>query len=456
MLADFYFGYDDWKVFFTCIIVTAFFGGAMILGNSGHDFSLSIRQAFLLAFSSSVVLTSFAALPFWLSSLKLTMADSFFEAMSGLTTTGATILPDPTIAPAGILLWRALLQWLGGIGVIVLSVSLLPFLNIGGMQIFRTENSESDKVFPRTMHMVSGLSALYLLLTILCMLGYISAGFQTFDAVAHSMATISTGGFSTYKDTFSGLHNPAAEVVAIIFMLLGSLPFVLYIKLLRGRARPLFLDTQVRWFMLIVLAATLCLALQIYAGGARGGAEALRVAAFHVVSIISGTGFFTEDYTLWGGLGISVLFLLMAAGGCSGSSASGIKIFRFQVLYAISDVQLRKLVYPHGVFLPHYNRRPVAANVPTSVMSFFSLFAFSFAAIAILLSLTGLEFVTALSAALSCLSNVGPGFGSVVGPYGSYAPLSDAAKWVLSFAMLLGRLEIFTVLILFTPYFWRH
>lgn len=456
MLSDFYFGYEDWKVFFACIIVTAFFGGALVLSSAGQDFSLSIREAFLLAVSSWILLAGFAALPFWFSSLKLTVADSFFEAMSGLSTTGATILSSPQDAPAGILLWRAMLQWLGGIGVIVLSVSLLPFLNIGGMQIFRSEYSDSEKVFPRTMQLVSNLFTLYLGLTVLCALSYMASGFEIFDAVAHSMTTISTGGFSTFNHAFSDLHNPGAEFTAILFMVLGSLPFVLYLKALRGRPAPLFRDGQVHWFLFFILACSIVVAVQLYRVGGLQGSEALRVSLFHTVSIITGTGYYTTNFSAWGGVSLAVLFFLMALGGCSGSSASGIKIFRFQILYAVAKTQMGKLMYPHGVFIPYYARKPVPPSVPASVMSFFFLFALSFSVIAILLSLTGLDLVTSLSASAACLSNVGPGFGPIVGPYGSYAPLSDGAKWVLSFAMLLGRLEIFTVLILLTPYFWKH
>lgn len=455
MLADFYFGYDDWRVFFTCIIVSAFFGGAMVLSNTGYHFSLSIREAFVLAVSSWVLLPAFAALPFWFSSLNLSFTDAFFEAMSGLTTTGATVLTHLETVPAGLLLWRALLQWLGGIGMIVLSISLLPFLNIGGMQIFRTEHSDSEKVFPRTLQLVTNLFMLYLALTVLCAFCYMGTGLRVFDAAAHSMTTISTGGFSSFSESFGAIDHAGAEIVAIVFMILGSLPFVLYAKIVRGRITPLLRDTQVRWFLSAIALGSLVIAFSLYRQGLHEGPDALRVAVFHTVSLMTGTGFFNTDYNVWSGLSLSILFFLMAVGGCSGSATSGIKVFRFQILYSVAQVQLHKLVYPHGVFLPHYNRKPIPANVPASVMSFFCLFALSFSVIALFLSFTGLDLVTALSATIACLANVGPGFGPVIGPYGNYAPLSDAATWALSFAMLMGRLEIFTVLVLFMPYFWR-
>ncbi|MCL4679475.1 MAG: TrkH family potassium uptake protein [Alphaproteobacteria bacterium] len=456
MLADFYFGHDDWRVFFICIIITAFFGGAMVLSNTGGDFSLSIREAFILAVSSWVILSIFAALPFWLSSLQMTWTASFFESISSLTTTGATVITDLGKVPAGLLLWRALLQWLGGIGMIVLSVSLLPFLNIGGMQIFRREYADSEKIYSRTMQLVTSLFMLYLGLSVTCALLYMATGLQVFDAVVLSMSTISTGGFSTFPNSFASIDNGATEAVAIVFMIMGCLPFVLYIKAVRGNPGHIFRDMQVRWFLTAVVLSVLVISYSLYSQGLYDGPEALRTATFHTVSLMTGTGFFYEDYTVWGGFCLTVMFFLIAVGGCSGSSTSGIKIFRFQILYSVVKVQLYKLIYPHGVFLPHYNRKPMPADVPVSVMSFLCVYALSFAVISAVLSLTGLDLVTALSATLGCLSNLGTGFGPTVGPLGNYAPLSDFALWALCFAMLLGRLEMFTVLVIFTPYFWRR
>lgn len=456
MLADFYFGYEDWKVFFTCIIITAFFGGAMILSNTGGGFSLSIREAFILAVSSWVILPIFAALPFWLSSLNMTWTGSFFESMSSLTTTGATVLTDLEKVPAGILLWRALLQWLGGIGMIVLSVSLLPFLNIGGMQIFRREYADTEKIFSRTLQLLTSLFMLYLAFSVTCALLYMATGMQVFDAIVLSMSTISTGGFSTFTYSFAAIDNPATEAVAIVFMLMGCLPFVLYIKAVRGNPGSIFRDTQVRWFLSGVVLSVLAIAFSLYSQGLYDWPQALHTATFHTVSLMTGTGFFYEDYSLWGGFCLTLMFFLIAVGGCSGSSTSGIKIFRFQILYSVVKVQLYRLIYPHGVFLPHYNRKPMPPDVAVSVMSFLCVYALSFAVIALLLSLTGLDLITALSATLGCLANLGTGFGATVGPHGSYAPLNDFALWALCFAMLLGRLEMFTVLVIFTPYFWRR
>ncbi len=455
MLADLYFGYDDWKVFFTCIIVTAFFGGAMILSNARKTSYISPREGFLIAASSWIVLAIFAALPFYLSSLKMSPADSFFEAMSGITTTGSTVITDLNHAPAGILLWRAMLQWLGGIGVIILSISILPFLNVGGMQIFRTEQSENERVSPRTKKLVADIIIFYLCITILCAISYMGAGFEVFDAIAHSMTTVSTGGFSTFDNSFAHFNNIKAQWVAIIFMIMGGMPFILYIRAAGGSLKSLYNDTQVRWFLGMIALATLLTIAYLYSQKDMLGQNAVHFALFNVVSIITGTGFTNGDYSNWGGFCISMIFFLMIVGGCAGSTSSGVKIFRFKILYSVAAVQLKKLIYPHGVFLPHYNKKPIPESVPASVMSFFFLYALCFAIVAIGLSLAGLDFITSLSAAVTSISNVGPGIGPVVGPSGTFQPLPDSAKWLLSLSMLLGRLEIFTVLVMLSPYFWK-
>ncbi len=456
MLADFYFGYDDWKVFFACIIITAFFGGALMLSNAGRDYTIGIRDAFMLATSSWLVLACFAALPFWLSSLDMTVADAFFEAMSGITTTGATVITDLNHTPAGILFWRAMLQWLGGIGVIILAVSILPFLNVGGMQIFRAQSSTSEKALPRTTLLIINLFLVYLALTLFCSLAYMGAGLEIFDAVSHSMTTVSSGGFSNYDASFTHYNSIAVEWIAIVFMILSGLPFVLYLKEVSNIIPALLKDMQVRWFLGMIVTSSLVIAMYLYSVFGMDGFQALHYATFHVVSIITGTGFTNGDYSLWGGFCISVFFFIMVIGGCAGSTASGVKVFRLQILYAVAVVQLKKLIYPSGVFIPHYNRKPIPEEVPVSVMSFFFLYGFAFCVLAVLLSIADVDYITAISGAVSSISNVGPGIGSIIGPGGTYAPLPDAAKWLLSFGMLLGRLEIFTILVMFTPYFWKH
>ena len=457
MLVDIYYGNPDWKVFFSCIMATAFFGGTLTLANAdGDGFQISVKQAFLLTTTSWVALAIFAALPFWFCQLEMSFTDAFFEAMSGITTTGSTVIVGLDDAPPGILLWRALLQWLGGIGIIVMALSVLPFLKVGGMQLFRTESSENEKALPRAAKLASSIAYIYLVLTALCATLYYNAGLKMFDAIAHAMTTIATGGFSTFDASFSAFDTAWVEIVAIIFMILGSLPFVLYLKAVGGNFKALFADSQVRWFLSIVGLSALTLFIYLTNKTDLPMLEAMRRSLFNVVSLITGTGYTSSDYGLWGVFAISLLFFLMVVGGCAGSTTCGIKIFRFQVLYSVANTQLKKLLHPHGVFIPHYNKKPLDAEIPIAVMSFFFLYSLCFAVMAIALSFIGLDFLTAMSGAATSISNVGPGLGHVIGPAGTFAPLPDSAKWILCFGMLLGRLELFTVLVMLSPHFWRR
>ncbi|MCB1562086.1 MAG: TrkH family potassium uptake protein [Alphaproteobacteria bacterium] len=455
MLADLYVGHSDWKVFFLCIIVTAFFGGSLVLSNAGQKFKMSIRQVFFLTFTSWMTIVTFGALPFRFSELNLSFTDAFFESMSGITTTGATVITGLDDAPPGILLWRAILQWLGGIGIILMAMSVMPFLKVGGMQIFRTELSESEKALPREATLASAIGLIYLGLTILCAILYMMTGLTTFDAIAHAMTTISTGGFSTFDTSFGHYNDPWAEIVAIVFMLLGGMPFVLYLKAVRGNIRPFIQDSQVRWFLSIVAASIVATTFYLVVQQDETIGEALRRSSFNIISLITGTGYVNGDYNMWGGFVISLFFFLMVVGGCAGSTSCGIKIFRFQVLYAVTHVQMQKLLHPHGVFIAHYNNKPIPPDVPMSVMSFFFVYAVCFSLLAIALSFVGLDFLTAMSGAATAISNVGPGLGDIIGPTGTFAPLPDDAKWILSAGMLLGRLEIFTILVMLSPKFWR-
>lgn len=456
MLADLYFGHSDWKVFFLCIIITAFFGGSLILGNSGHTFKINTRQAFMMISLSWLALALVASLPFKLSSLDMNFTDAFFEAMSGITTTGSTVITGLDSAPPGILLWRAILQWLGGIGIIIMAMAVLPFLNVGGMQIFRTELSENEKVLPRTAQLSSSIGLIYLVLTLACVVAYMMSGLQTFDAVAHALTTISTGGFSTYDSSFRHLEGVSTELVAIIFMLLGGIPFVLYLKAVHGDIKPIFKDTQVQWFLSIIGCSIIATVLYLSLQQNMNFGDAIIRSTFNIVSLITGTGFVNGDYNAWGGFVVSLFFFLMVIGGCAGSTSCGIKIFRFQVFYAIAKVQVKKLIHPNGVFIANYNGKPLPNDVPMSVMSFLFLYALSFAAVAVALSFVGLDFLTAMSGAATSISNVGPGLGDIIGPTGSFIALPDSAKWILSASMLLGRLEIFTVLVMLSPSFWNR
>ena len=449
-------GHPDWRVFLGSAGLTLFVGVALILTNRSSKMSLGIRQAFVLTTLSWIALTAFAALPFGFAALNLGPADAFFEAMSGITTTGATVIIGLDNAPPGILIWRALLQWLGGIGIIVMAVAVLPMLQVGGMQLFRTESSDkSDKIAPRAAQIAGAIGTLYVSLTLACAFCYALAGMNGFDAVAHAMTTIATGGFSTRDASVGIFGSPAIEWIGVVFMLIGSLPFVLCLQAVRGRPLSLIRDTQVRWFLCIVLVAIGLVAFILIFDAGMSIGTSIRLAAFNVVSILTGTGYASAGFDKWGASAFTVFFVIMFIGGCAGSTTCGIKIFRFQVLYATAAAQLRRLLRPHGVFIPYYNRRPITEDVALSVMSFFFFYVLVFVCLAVGLGMLGLDFVTAMSGAATAISNVGPGLGPVIGPESTFTYLPDAAKWLLSAGMLLGRLELFTVLILFTPAFWR-
>ncbi|HJM51256.1 MAG TPA: TrkH family potassium uptake protein [Alphaproteobacteria bacterium] len=445
----------DWKVFLASAFVTAFVGGSLILTNRGVSAALSVRQAFVLTTLSWIVMAAFAALPFSFSNLELDYTDAFFEAMSGITTTGSTVIAGLDAAPPGILLWRALLQWLGGIGIIVMAIAILPTLQVGGMQLFRMESSDaSDKVLPRMAQITSAIGAIYLLLSLICFAALWGAGMTPFEAAAHAMTTIATGGFSTSDASVGHFDSALIDWIVIVFMLLGSLPFLLYLETVRGKPGALWRDTQVRWFLVTVLACLLAIAAWRWEGGLEA-AETLRLCAFNVISIITGTGYSTADYNTWGSFAVTAFFMFMFIGGCAGSTSCGIKIFRYQVLHQAAKVQIGRLWRPHGVFVAYYNRKPIPESVIEAVMTFFFLFALVFAALTLALTALGLDFVTSVSGAATAIANVGPALGDTIGPSGTFASLPAAAKWVLSLGMLLGRLELLTVLVLLTPGFWR-
>lgn len=455
-LVDLASAHDDWQVFVASALVTGFIAGALILTNRGDLPPLSVKQAFLLTSLSWLALTGFAALPFAFSELNLSYTDAFFEAMSGLTTTGATILTGLDNAPPGILLWRALLQWFGGIGIIVMAISVLPMLNVGGMQLFRLESSDtSEKILPRTAQIAGSITRLYFGITLACVVAYALAGMNLFDAVAHAMTTIATGGFST-RDASLGAFAPEVAMVAVVFMLLSSLPFVAYLQLVNRKFDKFVQDAQIRTFLILALVATLAMWAYQLSFDIAAPSSALLAAAFNTISILTGTGYATTDYGAWGPFAIGVFFVLTFIGGCAGSTACGLKIFRLQVIFKAGWRYIRQLTLPNGVFVIRYNGRVLDDDVANSVVAFVLIFILSFSAVAISLSLMGLEPVTALSAAAAAIANVGPGLGAEIGPTGNYANLPDRAKWVLSFGMLLGRLEFLTVLVMFSPSFWRR
>jgi trk system potassium uptake protein TrkH len=454
-IVDYSVDHADWQVFAAAAAITLFVGVLMILTTRSGWIGFNLRQAFVMTNLAWLVIAAFGALPFAFSDMELSVTDAFFESMSGVTTTGATVIVGLDHAAPGILLWRAILQWLGGIGIIVMAVAILPILQVGGMQLFRVEAFDADKVLPRAAQIAGGISIVYVFLTGLAALILWSLGLSGFDAVAHAMTSIATGGFSTHDDSI-GYYNSAAVDWSICgFMILGSLPFVLYLRAFRGNLAVLFRDSQVRWFLVVVAGAVVLITWWLWRNDVLPPLDALRYGAFNVISVMTGTGYATAEFDRWGGFSMSLMFVLMFVGGCAGSTTCGIKIFRFQVLYATAKAQLKRLIQPNGVFIPYYNHRPIPEQVSLSVMGFFFLFAASFALLAVGLGFLGLDFITAVSGAASAIANVGPGLGDVIGPDRNYSSLPAEAKWLLSAGMLLGRLELFTVLVLLSRSFWR-
>ena len=448
---------QEWVSFFISSFLTAFVGISLTITNRGDVVNINLRQAFVLTTLSWVSLATFAALPFWFSDHGIGYTDAFFEAMSGITTTGATVLYGLDKMPPGILLWRSLLQWMGGIGIIVLALAVLPMLKIGGMQLFRTESSDkSDKILPRTAQISMATGSVYLLLTVICAIAMWYAGMGEFDAINHAMTTIATSGFSTHDASIGHYDNPTLEYIISIFMVCGAIPFVLYIKTLRGSWTSIIKDSQVQWLLCILFLSIMVVALWLVYSGKYGFADAIRYSVFNITSLVTTTGYASTDYSLWGGFAFTFIFLLSVVGGCTGSTSGGIKVFRYQVLYQTAKAQIDHLIQPHAVIKPRFNGKPIPDAITASVMSFIILFAFSFLVLATLLAMCGLDYESSMSAAASTLANVGPALGDTLGPAGNYSSIPDIAKWLLAFAMLVGRLEIFTVLVLFSPYFWRE
>ena len=441
--------------FFGASIITIIFGTLFFLSNLDHDKKLNLQQAFLLTALSWLSIAIFGSLPFIFSTIELSITDAFFESMSGITTTGSTIISNLENTPKGILLWRAILQWLGGIGIIVMAITLMPIMNVGGMQLFKISNNDSsEKILPKSKEIALRLIYIYLVLTSLCAISYKILGMNIFDSLTHSMTTIATGGFSNYNESIGFFNSFPIEISAMIFIILGSLPFIAYIKFLNGNRKIFFSDIQIKTFLKIILISILILSIYLFLD--KSSELNLRTILFNVISILTGTGYVNAQFDNWGGFPLIIFIGLMFIGGCAGSTTCGIKIFRFQILYSFVLTQLKKIIYPKGIFVLKYNQSAVDDKFTASVISFIYMYLLIFFTITALLSLTGLDFITSISGAATSISNVGPGLGSTIGPNGNFSSLPDISKWILSFGMILGRLELFAILVLFLPSFWRN
>ncbi|ETW13941.1 cation transporter [Roseivivax marinus] len=456
LLVDIAEGRGEWDVFLESSVVTIMSGALVAIAASGSKTErLSLQQTFLLTTLVWVVLPMFGAIPFVIGAPDATITNAYFEAMSGLTTTGSTVFTGLDTLPKGILLWRGLLQWLGGIGIIVVAMVFLPELRVGGMQIFRSEAFDTmGKILPRATQISAQISTIYVSLTLLCALIYIGTGMNAFDGAVHALTTVSTGGFANYDASFGVFQGPA-EYVAAVFMVLAALPFVRYVQLVNGNTVAIFRDSQVRTFLAIIAVLVLVTVSILVSIFPHHPEQAVREALFNITSIMTGTGYASVDYMRWGPFLVCMFFFIGLIGGCAGSTACSVKVFRYQLLFASIGTQLRKIRAPHGIFTPRYEGRPIGDDVLSSVMSFFVFFVVTLGLISVSLGLTGLDFITALSGAATALANIGPGLGPEIGPSGNFQGLNDAAKWILIFAMLLGRLELMAVLVIFTVRFWR-
>ena len=454
---DWLYGNNDWPAFVGASLLTLFVGAILYLSNRDSTTEhLELRQAFLLTNSAWISIALFGSLPFLLSEIDMSFTDAIFESTSGITTTGATVINNLEATSHGILIWRALLQWLGGVGIIVMALAVLPMLSIGGMQLFKTESYETpDKVVPKAASFAAGISIVYITLTVLWALMLWVAGMPLFDSIAHAMTTLATGGYSTRSDSLAAFNSSSIEIIVIFGMIVGSLPFVHYLAITKKGLKNLFKDDQVKLFLTLIVFVVLIVSIYLNLNDIPF-LEALRLASFNVISIITGTGFGTSDFNNWGGFPTTILLILMFIGGCAGSTTCGLRMARIQVLVANAKAQISKLIRPHAVVVSYYNQKPIPENVAESVMGFFFLYIISFAVIACLLGGLGLDLITAISGAASAIGNVGPGLGDIIGPSGTYQSIPELGKLFLCAGMILGRLEIFAILVMFSPLFWKN
>ncbi len=458
MMADYAAGNDDWKAFAHAFAISGILAGLTIMVTRDHwsRTGISLREGFMITAVSWFVIPIAGSLPFYFMEAGPGFIDAWFEAVSGMTTTGSTVLQGLDHKPPGILLWRSILQWIGGVGIVLMAMIILPFLRVGGMQIFSTESSDrSEKLLPRDSTLIVQIAGAFVVLTLACMVCYRLAGMSTFDAVNHALTTIATGGYSTHDTSLGYYKQPAIHWVATVFMVAASLPIILYIKSSKAHSFAIFRDVQVRGFLKICVVAIFAVTLYLVLAHKYAPSDALRVAAFNVVSIISTTGFALDDFTVWGPASNGMFLVLMFLGGCTGSTAGGIKTYRLQAMAQITKRYINMLFSPNRVIIMRYGTHAITNDIVLSILAFVTAFAGSIVLVMLALTVFGLDILTAFSGAVTALANVGPGLGDVIGPSGNFKSIDDGAKVVLIFAMILGRLEFFAFLVLLSPSFWR-
>ena len=456
MLVDYWNGSGHWQMFLEVGFVTGMIGVMVMVATRRADRSLTLQQSFLLTSGLWLVMPFFGALPFIFGEPGLNFTDAYFEAMSGMTTTGTTAIPHLDGLPYGTNLWRAMLQWMGGLGIVVVAMIFLPVMKVGGMQFFRSEGFDTlGKILPRAGEIATEMTRIYLALTVVAILTFIALGMTPFDAVIHALAACSTGGFSNYDASF-GTYLGAAEYAASVFMILASIPFIRMVQAIRGDYAPIWRDTQVRTYLRwIFYACAVIVVYRLFYLDSKNIEEVVRETLFNVISTFSGTGFASTDVTQWGHLPFAVLIIAGLIGGCTGSTGCSVKVFRYMVLFQAVRVQIRRMQSPHRIYSLRLEGRVVEQDVVNSVMAFFTLFMLTFGLLIVGLSLTGLHPKTALTAAWTAIANIGPAWGPEISRNGAIDQFPTAAKWLMIGGMYLGRLELVSVLVLLLPRFWR-
>ena len=457
MVVDWWHGSAHWEAFLQCAVLTFVIGIMISVTSRGKYTSVSLQQAFLLTSGLWLILPIFGALPFMLGEPHANFVDAYFESMSGVTTTGTTAFSQLDPLPKGTNLWRAMLHWMGGLGIVVVAMVFLPVMKVGGMQFFRSEGFDTlGKILPRAGEIASEMTRIYMILTAACIITYLLLGMTGYDAVVHAFATVSTGGFSSYDLSFAEFLGPI-EWASCVFMVLASIPFIRMVQVMRGNFTPIWKDTQIRAYLQWIFYV--CAAIVIYR--LLSGVEhtnlmdMIRETVFNTISTFSGTGFFSSDVMSWGHFPFALLIIAGLIGGCTGSTACSVKVFRYLVLSQAVRAQLRRMLSPNRVYPLRYQGRPLEQDVVNSVMAFFTLFMLTFGLLIVALSLTGLHPRTALTGAWTAIANIGPVWGPEVTKNGSVAEFPEAAKWLMIFGMYLGRLELVSVLVLLLPRFWR-
>ncbi len=446
----------DSTSFLISMCVTGFFGSVMALANRPDGkIELGTREAFIMTTMIWIIMCVFASLPFYWSRLDVHFVDACFESVSALTTTGSTIFVGLDTMPKGLLLWRSILQWLGGVGIVVMAMTIFPALRIGGMQLFRSEFSDrSEKILPRVSQIASAILVTYICFSLVCCVFLMLAGMSTFDAICHAMTSISTGGLSTHDASVAFFNSPLIEFILCVFMFIGGSALILYVRLWNGDWKAIR-DRQLHVYLYFTIFSISIMTLWFFSTQHQSFVTSFRYCVFSVISVITSTGYTLTDYTLWGPFASLVFFLLSFTGGCTGSTTGGIKIFRFQVLYQLAKSHLHLLRRPYVVAVPMYQNYKITETVAASVFTFLILYGLSLALISCALSGMGHDFLTSLSGAAASLGNVGPGLGSVIGPGTTFMSINSGSKIIMMFGMILGRLELLTVLVLFMPSFWR-